>query len=170
MGIRRQLPLPFPQGEAARPKLQTMDRNQHGLREDYFPAETVAAQTYSLSSCRYTSSHRELLEQYSEASSTWAESALASCLRRLSTSSLSEAWGGGVADAWTGGPDAFCVVYRYMTVAKTLGIRMTKSGPHPASETADAERLGRDVADFDMGEPLGTVANNLRQDKNGIDW
>ncbi|MDJ0360647.1 hypothetical protein [Rhodococcus sp. H29-C3] len=147
-----------------------MDREQHGLREDYFPAGTVAAQAYSPSARRFTSRHRELLEQYSELSSTWSEFALAACLRRLSTSSLSEAWGVGVADAWTDGPDAFCVVYRYMTVAKILEIRMTQSGPPPAAETADAERFGREVADFDIGEPLGTVAHNLRQDKNGIYW
>ncbi|WP_143546083.1 MULTISPECIES: hypothetical protein [Nocardiaceae] len=57
-----------------------------------------------------------------------------------------------------------------MTVAKTLGIRMTQSGPPPVADTADAGRFGREVADFDIGEPLGTVANNLRQDKNGVDW
>lgn len=147
-----------------------VDRQQHGLREDYFPPGSVAAQFYSPSVRRYTPRHGELLEQYGGLSSTWAELALAACLRRLSTSSLSEAWGVGVADAWTDGPDAFCVVYRYMTVAKTLGIRMTKSGPHPAAETEDAERFGREVADFDIGEPLGTVANNLRPDRNGIDW
>lgn len=33
----------FSEGAAARLKLQIMDRQQHGLREDYFPAGTVAA-------------------------------------------------------------------------------------------------------------------------------
>ncbi len=150
--------------------LLVMDRHLHGLREDYFPAGAVADRVYSSSARRFTSRHRLLLEHYGELSSTWAESTLAACLQRLSTSSLSEAWGVGVVDAWTDGPDAFCVVYRYMTVAKTLGIRMTRSGPHPAAETADAERFGREVADFDIGEPLGTVAKSLRLDGNGIDW
>ena len=37
----------------------------------------------------------------------------------------------------------------------------------PASDPA---QVGRDIADFDIGEPLGTVAERLREDAHGVHW
>lgn len=35
---------------------------------------------------------------------------------------------------------------------------------------SDPESFGQDVADFDIGEPLGTVAKSLRRDDHGVSW
>lgn len=145
-----------------------MNHQSQGLAEDYFAADS-ANPTYSRQNRRFTGQHRQLLNSIA-LESTWSGVALRACLRRLATSDLTESWGVGVLDAWTDGPAAFCVVYRWQDAEQTLGIRMTKSGSPKEEEPEDAERFGRGVADFDIGEPLGTVKASLQPDVNGVHW
>ena len=73
-------------------------------------------------------------------------------------------------DSWTEADVAFCVVYRYPYFKGTLGIRCTFETDMYGSPPSDPEQFGRDVADFDIGEPLGSVVERLRPDDKGIHW
>ncbi|WP_305091378.1 hypothetical protein [Prescottella sp. R16] len=75
-----------------------------------------------------------------------------------------------VIDAWIDGESAFCVVYRYGNSPKTLGIRVTVDGDPMQPAADDPVQFGQEVATGDIGEPLGTVARNLRPDPAGIHW
>lgn len=66
--------------------------------------------------------------------------------------------------------DHLCFVYQYPVFDGVLGIRCeTETGLYgePAS---DPGHFGQDVADFSIGEPLGSVVDHLRQDSHGIYW
>jgi hypothetical protein len=114
------------------------------------------------------------------------------CLEKLQTSTLTEAWCAAVEDAWTEGTDAICVVYRAQHVGESLvGVRRTRADVLAASATdsyvpgdfvdvgmydlgdpsdPDPELFGYTVAEFDIGEPLGAVADQLRSDTVGTGW
>lgn len=101
----------------------------------------------------------------------WAKAALEACLLHLPVSRVTESRTVQVLDSWTEGERAFCVVYQYPYFKDgVLGIRCTFDTDMYGDEPSDPEQFGRDVADFDIGEPLGTVANSLRSDLNGIHW
>ena len=103
-------------------------------------------------------------------SAEWAEAALAACLEHLSVSCVTEGRTVRVLDSWLEGAEAFCVVYRYPYFDGLLGIRCTFDEDMYGDEPSDPEEYGRDVADFSIGEPLGTVAQHLRPDKEGVHW
>jgi hypothetical protein len=120
-------------------------------------------------------------------SDTWSSSALRSCLDHLGTSRVTEAQLVAVERSWTDGPDAFCVVYRPpYDGQRRVGLRRSRSDCAEASSyrlgdfvsgrdlgdplDPDPVAFGRDVADFDLGEPMGAVVNILRIDSDGIGW
>lgn len=100
----------------------------------------------------------------------WGEAALAACLERLNSSRVTQAWTVQVLDSWTEAGVAFCVVYRYPYFEGVLGIRRTFDEDVNGDRAVDPGQFGRDVADYDIGEPLGTVADRLRLDESGIAW
>lgn len=141
-----------------------------------------------------TSAHRKLLEQLvPQPGATWAAQALWSCLDclRLGTAAGAEVR---VEQAWTDGPDAFCIVYTppYQP-AERVGLRRQIHDTDPAKyETAvgpayaallspmfavagpdgewDPVEFGQVVAAYDIGEPLGNAYYMLRRDGAGVGW
>lgn len=119
----------------------------------------------------------------------WSATALLACLEHLRVSSVTEAARVAVVDAWLDGPDAFCVVYRPpFDGERVVGLRrcrqeavdtqewrlgdMTTWGydMSPRADWVDPVAFGWNVADFDIGEPLGFVATILRNDCGDIGW
>lgn len=100
----------------------------------------------------------------------WSSQALRACLARLSTSRLVSI-PVHVEDAWTEGPEVFCVVYRYPRSVQLIGARFIQPRDFPASDPFnDPEFFGAHVADFSIGEPLGSLADTLREDSTGVMW
>ena len=100
----------------------------------------------------------------------WVEAALSACLSHLPESRVTEGRTVQVLDAWTEDGVAFCVVYRYPYFDGVLGIRCTVDQDMVGDTPTDPAEFGREVADFSIGEPLGTVAKYLRPDASGVHW
>lgn len=141
-----------------------------------------------------TPAHRHLLESLvPKADASWSEQALWSCLNnlRLGTHAGAEVR---VEHAWTDGPYAFCVVYTppYQPEQR-VGLRRQENdtdddesepgaapghsallSPMFAEVGADGRwdpiGFGRVVAEFDIGEPLGSANYLLRTDDSGVGW
>ncbi|MFI7003154.1 hypothetical protein [Nocardia sp. NPDC050175] len=96
------------------------------------------------------------------------------------TSTTTEAWRIAVDDAWVEDEWTFVVVYRSPYFDGRLGLRRSVYNPRDNTFSSmyspqltaapDPGGYGRNVADFDIGEPLGTVRHNLRVDDNSIHW
>ncbi|UGT44039.1 hypothetical protein LTV02_11920 [Nocardia yamanashiensis] len=96
------------------------------------------------------------------------------------TSTVTEAARIAVEDAWVEDEWTFAVVYRSPYFDGLIGLRCSTYDPRSNTFSSmydpqltaapDPRRYGRDVADFDIGEPLGTVAGSLRSDDRGIHW
>ncbi|MFE3195397.1 hypothetical protein ACFXHA_40790 [Nocardia sp. NPDC059240] len=128
-----------------------------------------------------TEAHRRLSEHFTAVESPrWAEQAVSACLRRLMSSTITEAAVIAVEDAWVEDEWTFVVVYRSPYFDGVLGLRRSTYDPRDntfstmfdpeLTAAPDPKRYGRDVADFDIGEPLGTVVGNLRVDDRSIHW
>lgn len=100
----------------------------------------------------------------------WAQAALDACLEHLPVSRVTESQSVQVLDAWVEDSVAFCVVYRYPYFDGVLGIRRTFDTDMYGEVPSDPVAFGCDVADFDIGEPLGSVAEHLRVDGAGVHW
>lgn len=149
-------------------------RSTPAFDEDFFGIDEASRRTYSPAQRRMTRRHTQLIAG-AWGVGDWSARALHACLQRLAVSTLSEAWCVGVVDAWVDGGSAFCVVYRYRDAPTTIGLRSTADEDlHVAAaverEEFGPEQFGRWVADFDIGEPLGSVARGLRTDEHGIGW
>ncbi|MDH6284060.1 hypothetical protein [Prescottella agglutinans] len=140
------------------------------IDEDFFGDSEVASRSYSPAQRRTTQQHRRLIEQFGRPTESWSRRALRACLECVATNTWSMAWGVGVIDAWADGDTAFCVVYRYHSYPRTLGLRLTVDDWPNGAAAEDPVAFGQDVATGDLGEPLGTVARNLRPDAAGIHW
>ncbi|WP_278313688.1 hypothetical protein [Lolliginicoccus levis] len=125
---------------------------------------------YSHQRFRTTARHRELIGEMRELSTSWAQQALLACLEHLLDSLVTEAWCIGVIDAYLDGDDGFCVIYRFGTYSRTLGLRRCDDNGHPQVYGDSASDIGREIADFDIGEPLGTVSLRLRHDPSTDTW
>lgn len=138
------------------------------VAEDYFSVDQLPAQRYSRESYRVTRRHRQLLAETD--SGTWSpgRQALAHCLARLATSVLTESWCVGVLDGWADTEVSFRVVYRLGTHPATLGIRRQLADDDRFPD-GRPEWLGPEVADFGIGEPLGSTADRLLP-VGGIHW
>jgi hypothetical protein len=137
--------------------------------EDYFPPGQ-AAPRYTRERFRTTAWHRELLDSLSAEGGTWAQTVLRACLQHLTTSQTTEAWLVGVIDAWAESEDAFCMVYRWGATPRTLGARVTKGDFSPGIFDDDPQEIGREIADYSIGEPLGTMADHLVLDPRTQVW
>jgi hypothetical protein len=157
-------------------------------------SETDDAQTLEERSHRtFTEAHASLLQAMRIArGDAWSDRALLACLGTLQTSTLTEAWCVAIEDAWTEARDALCVLYRARHAGPGLvGLRRTRADvlaalASEAYEPGDfvdvgmydlgdphepnPESFGRTVADFDIGEPLGTIWDRLRYDNHGTGW
>lgn len=125
-----------------------------------------------------TPAHRQLISTLTRSQELeWSGVALLSCLRWLCTSTLTEAPEVQVDGAWTDGSDAFCVVYRVpYGPPRGVGFRCHRADGNPIgtidSDGDDSEpvEFGRQVADFEIGEPLGSRVTRLRRDEHGVGW
>jgi hypothetical protein len=137
---------------------------------------------------RFSEQHARLLTQLqSEASADWSRTALIACLEQLRTSNVTEAGQIAILDAWVDGSFAFCVVYQSPYEAGEVGIRrtvddaasshnqkyrpgdMTDGYDMGSAENPDPVAFGRNVADFDIGEP--GPPGPLRHDQvTGTSW
>ena len=158
------------------------------------PAETSSDLLSAEQRGNVTSAHRQLLaELIPQPGATWAAQALWSCLNdlRLGTAAGAEVR---VEQAWTDGPDAFCIVYTppYQP-AERVGLRrqihdtapakyepavgpgyaalvspmLADEGPDGGWEPVE---FGQVVAAYDIGEPLGNAYYMLRRDDAGVGW
>jgi len=72
--------------------------------------------------------------------------------------------------AWIDDDACLCFVYQYPSFDDVLGLRCdTETGMYGEAPT-DPASFGQDIADFSIGEPLGTVADHLRQDAHDVSW
>ncbi|WP_147471782.1 hypothetical protein [Nocardia stercoris] len=131
---------------------------------------------------RTTDAHRRLAQTFAAIESPrWSERALSACLNSLLISHTAARIA--VEDAWAEDEWTFAVVYQdpWHDVARRIGLR--RSTYERDSNTfykmqygggltcpPDPTRFGQDVAECDIGEPLGTIAEHLRADANGIHW
>jgi hypothetical protein len=78
--------------------------------------------------------------------------------------------------AWVDDAECLCFVYRYPYFDGVLGLRRSDDDDDDDDDggesgaVADPRSFGQDVADFDIGEPLGTVVDRLRVDAAGVHW
>jgi hypothetical protein len=131
-----------------------------------------------------TARHRGLLDELAT-DETWSAQALQACLDLLRTSTVTAASEVRVEDAWTDGPEAFCVLYRppYAPQQRVALRREARDvdeteyrpgGLSPGTEdlgpgpVPDPVAFGHTVAEFDIGEPLGNTP--LRHDAAGVLW
>lgn len=140
-----------------------------------------------------TDRHRALLRDPGlREPATWSAAALAACLEHLLVSTVTQAARVAVIEAWTDGPDAFCVLYRPpLGDGRVVGLRRSRGeavetrewrlgdmttwgyamdGALNAPDGVDPVAFGWNVADFDLGEPLGFVATILRYDRADVGW
>lgn len=142
---------------------------------------------------QFTDIHASLLHELAAAESdVWSDRALLACLQKLRTSTITEAWSVAVQDAWTDGPDAFCVVYRSPHAGPSaVGVRRARADAWAAATSTgytlgqfldvgmyelgdpahpDPEAFGETVAEFDIGEPIGATLDILQFDAAGTGW
>jgi hypothetical protein len=99
----------------------------------------------------------------------WAQAALFACVTHL-PATCTEGRSIEVLAAWVEGGDAFSVVYQCRYHDGVLGLRRTIDTDMYGEPVSDPESFGRDIADFDIGEPMGTIADRLRPDDHGVSW
>lgn len=102
-------------------------------------------------------------------SEAWLRAALYACVTGLSQS-CTEGETVEVLAAWIDDDDCLCVIYQYPVFDGVLGIRRETDTDMYGEPPVDPMQFGQDIADFDIGEPLGTVADHLRQDAHGVHW
>lgn len=128
--------------------------------------------------------HDELLRTLVAAD--WASTALRACLDHLTTSSVTDAARVWIVDAWTDSDDSLCIVYRPpYDEGRVVGLRRTRRDAldpgdwrlgdmttwgYDMGADADPVPFGWNVADFDVGEPLGYVTTILRYGAADIGW
>ncbi len=95
---------------------------------------------------------------------TLAQEVLLACLERLGSGGPTEWEVVEVFNAWTDG-DALCIVYS-APWGPTVGLRLSTERPI----ADDPTECGRTIADFDIAEPLGTIADHLVYDDDGMGW
>lgn len=122
-------------------------------------------------------------------SDEWSDRALEACLAHLLVSTVTLARTVRLLDSWTDGPDAICIVYHPPSSSPAssvpVGLRRRwhdavqpgewrlgnlMAWGYDVGPDVDPVAFGRNVADFDLGEPLGMMVRALRYDEQGIGW
>ena len=130
----------------------------------------------------YTPEHSALIAELgSAAQTTWGERALLACLRRLRDGGVTESDLVEIRDAWAF-PEGFCVVYK-SPWGPDVGVRVTTrstGGRSPfhfqevftedLEQGPTAEEAGVTFADLAIAEPLGSIADELVYDADGLGW
>jgi hypothetical protein len=117
--------------------------------------------------------HAELIAELEAAASTeWGPRALLACLKRLRDGGPAEAHRVFVHEAWAR-DDAFQVVYDspeglHVGLIRERGTTIDRLDP--ADAEISPEEFGQEVADFNIGEPLGAYAEILDVDSQGLGW
>ena len=96
-----------------------------------------------------------------------------------------------VVHSWTDGPDAICLLYRpppdhdALEIPAVVGLRRRwhdavqpgewrlgnlMAWGYDVGPDVDPVAFGHNVADFDLGEPLGMISRALRIDSDGVGW
>lgn len=101
----------------------------------------------------------------------WLHAALYACVTGLSRS-CTEGETVEMLAAWIDDAGYLCFVYRYPYFDGVLGLRRDDDLAEDVfgDALADPRALGQEIADFDIGEPLGSVAERLRTDALGVHW
>ncbi len=119
-----------------------------------------------------TIEHAQLMKELSaHGDRNWGEDTLLGCLRRLESGGPTEAAQVKVHDGWAE-DDEFCLIYDAPS-GPTVGVRVHRDGGQFQSAYIDEpspDEFGIDIADFTVAEPLGTKANHLVLDSDGLGW
>lgn len=109
---------------------------------------------------------------------SWSDRALLACLERLAAGGPTGGHLIHVHDAWPlDDADGICVIYNDPG-GRTIGLRVlrTSSSGHPlylnaaAGDMNNPDDFGHEVADYVIAEPLGTIADQLVEDSDGVGW
>jgi hypothetical protein len=73
-----------------------------------------------------------------------------------------------VLDSWTEGDDIICLMYRFPWFKGVLGLRRRVEVDAEIQESL--EEWAGEVANFEVGEPLGTIAHRLWLDHESVHW
>lgn len=118
-----------------------------------------------------TPEHARMIRQLRETRDpSWGEIALLSCLEKLQSGGPTEAAEVKVHGGWA--IDGFCLIYD-SPWGPRVGLRAVESGEQATDVHWDeppAEAFGKDIADFAVAEPLGSVSDRLVVDSNGLGW
>jgi hypothetical protein len=119
--------------------------------------------------------HAELIAELESArSDDWGSRALLACLRKLRDGGPTEAASVIVEDAWATSNE-FRVIYS-STGGPRVGIirnqetTIDRFDVYATGDVATPEEFGQEVADFNIGEPLGAYVNVLDVDADGLGW
>ncbi|MFB2597460.1 hypothetical protein ACEXQE_06695 [Herbiconiux sp. P17] len=119
-----------------------------------------------------TIEHAHLMEELSaHGHRSWGEKALLGCLCRLESGGPTEAAEVKVHEGWAA-DDEFCLIYT-SPWGPTVGVRVHRDGDQFQSAYTDEpspDEFGVDFADFTIAEPLGTRADHLVLDSDGLGW
>lgn len=119
--------------------------------------------------------HAELIAALeADGSEQWGPRALLACLRKLRDGGPTEAASVVVRDAWASS-DGFRVVYdspggTRVGIIRDRWTTIDRLDVYATGDVATAEEFGEEVADFNIGEPLGAYADILDMDADGLGW
>ena len=119
--------------------------------------------------------HRELIGALAAtASEEWGPRALLACLRKLRDGGPTEAALGVVHDAWAT-PDEFRVIYDSpwgprVGIIRNRWTTVDHLDVYTTEDVATPEEFGQEVADFNIGEPMGRYLDILEIDADGLGW
>jgi hypothetical protein len=110
------------------------------------------------------------------ASTLWARRALAACLDEIENGWLTSTKEVRVKFAWAGPGDRISVIYQPPFLDRIVGCSRVRGSDAVLTSEDDvdgeptAEGFGRGVADFDIGEPLGSLSDRASTSDSRVFW